>query len=303
MDSGRTLQKKTTYLIRFMHFLRSLLILGRVSNLPTVWANCLTGWVLAGQTHFPVSFWLMQLSATFFYIGGMYWNDAFDSDWDQKHAPERPIPRGDCSRKLVWVLGSVWFGIGFSIAIFINIKAFLISLPLFLTIFLYDWIHKKISWSSVIMAGCRFWLILFACGAGSPSDPIPGFAIWSALFLFTYIVGLSYIARHERLDSPFDLWPVVFLFAPVLWAFIFHDPVNRLTILAFVIPFVLWTLFALRYVLFPAIRKPGKAVSLLLAGMVLVDLMFIQPWGGPFLYCYIALFILCPITQRWIPAT
>ena len=31
-----------------MSKLRALLILGRVSNLPTVWSNCLAGWLLGG---------------------------------------------------------------------------------------------------------------------------------------------------------------------------------------------------------------------------------------------------------------
>ena len=34
-----------------MSFLRTILILGRVSNLPTVWSNCLAGWWLGGDHH------------------------------------------------------------------------------------------------------------------------------------------------------------------------------------------------------------------------------------------------------------
>jgi hypothetical protein len=32
--------------------LRTLLVLGRVSNLPTVWSNCLAGWWLGGGGNF-----------------------------------------------------------------------------------------------------------------------------------------------------------------------------------------------------------------------------------------------------------
>ena len=33
--------------------LRTLLVLGRVSNLPTVWSNCFAGWLLAGGGLWP----------------------------------------------------------------------------------------------------------------------------------------------------------------------------------------------------------------------------------------------------------
>src|SRR5260221_167869 len=36
----------------FVRKLRTLLILGRVSNLPTVWSNCLAGWWLGGGGNF-----------------------------------------------------------------------------------------------------------------------------------------------------------------------------------------------------------------------------------------------------------
>ena len=49
--------------------LRSLLILGRVSNLPTVWSNCFAGWWLGGGENFaklPLLFLgVMSLAALF----------------------------------------------------------------------------------------------------------------------------------------------------------------------------------------------------------------------------------------------
>lgn len=286
-----------------MAYIRSLLILGRVSNLPTVWANCLTGWILTGNTQFDIKFWLMQLSATFFYLGGMYWNDAFDVEWDKKHAPDRPIVKGVCPLSHVWILGGLWFLSAFILSVLAGFQAILCALLLFATILWYDWIHKRISWSPVIMAGCRFWLIIYAGAIGASGNPIPGYVIWTALFLFCYVVGLSYIARHERLDSPFDLWPAGLLAAPILWAFIFNDPQPKIRILFFVIPFIIWTSFALVFIFNKKVYHPGRTVSYLLAGMVIVDLLSVQPWGGESLVIYLAFFALCLILQKWIPAT
>src|SRR6266446_2905999 len=83
---------------------RTLLILGRASNLPTVWSNCLAGWLLGGGGD-SEKLVLLCLSATFLYLGGMYLNDAFDAQFDQQHRPERPIPSGAIRAASVWKWG------------------------------------------------------------------------------------------------------------------------------------------------------------------------------------------------------
>src|SRR5438094_889537 len=70
---------------------RTLLMLGRVSNLPTVWSNCLAGWLLGGGG-LALRFVLLCVGATCLYIGGMYLNDAFDFEFDRAFRRERPIP-------------------------------------------------------------------------------------------------------------------------------------------------------------------------------------------------------------------
>ena len=71
--------------------LRTLLILGRVSNLPTVWSNCLAGWLLAGGGA-GSRFAVLCGGASLLYIGGMFLNDACDVRFDTAHRKERPIP-------------------------------------------------------------------------------------------------------------------------------------------------------------------------------------------------------------------
>ena len=59
-------------------YLRTLLILGRTSNLPTVWSNCLAGWILGGEGNLK-NLLLLSIGATLLYLGGMgimVWNVA-----------------------------------------------------------------------------------------------------------------------------------------------------------------------------------------------------------------------------------
>src|SRR5580658_8244849 len=83
---------------------RTMLVLGRVSNLPTVWSNCLAGWWLGGGGNFwELPFLLSGVS--FLYTGGMFLNDAFDEEFDRQRRPERPIPSGKIAPSLVWRYG------------------------------------------------------------------------------------------------------------------------------------------------------------------------------------------------------
>src|SRR5258707_241274 len=87
--------------------LRTFLVLGRASNLPTVWSNCLSGWLLADGG--PITrFLLLCAGTTFLYIGGMFLNDAFDVEFDRQHRPERPIPSGAASLRAVLRWGLCW---------------------------------------------------------------------------------------------------------------------------------------------------------------------------------------------------
>src|SRR6266498_3888642 len=94
-----------------MGSLRTFLALGRVSNLPTVWSNCLAGWWLGGGGNFQKLPWLLA-GTTFLYVGGMFLNDAFDTEFDQQRRKERPIPSGAISSRTVWQFGFVWLALG-----------------------------------------------------------------------------------------------------------------------------------------------------------------------------------------------
>ena len=149
-----------------MKLARALLVLGRVSNLPTVWSNCLCGWLIGvGYTKGPLDWTMLAMlsvGATLLYLGGMFLNDACDVEFDREHRKERPIPSGAISLGAVWkiAIGLLACGVGL-LSVQSNLTA-LLTLALFNCIFLYNFIHKKYAWSVALMAMCRVLLILVA---------------------------------------------------------------------------------------------------------------------------------------------
>ena len=83
-----------------------LLRLGRVSNLPTVWTNTLTGVVLAGGNLSSMEVPSLIVAFTSFYTGGMFLNDAFDRDSDRHTRPDCPIPAGLIQTRAVFAMGN-----------------------------------------------------------------------------------------------------------------------------------------------------------------------------------------------------
>src|SRR4051812_37530428 len=141
--------------------LRTLLVLGRVSNLPTVWSNCLAGWWLGGGGNawrLPLLFF----GASLIYTGGMFLNDAFDTEFDRQRRPSRPIPSGVITREMVWIWSFGLLAIGSLCLAFINKTTGILSLVLLACIVLYNATHKAIIASPWLMGLCRFWLYVIA---------------------------------------------------------------------------------------------------------------------------------------------
>ena len=121
--------------------LRTLLVLGRVSNLPTVWSDCLAGWFLGGQGN-GAALPGATLAASFLYVGGMFLNDAFDADFDFHHRRTRPIPSGAISEQAVWRWGFLWLALGLGTAAGLGQMVLLWAAVLSACIILYNAIHK-----------------------------------------------------------------------------------------------------------------------------------------------------------------
>lgn len=277
---------------------RTLLVLGRVSNLPTVWSNCLSGWLLAGGGSLP-RLLVLSAAASSLYVGGMYLNDAFDAAFDRQYRRERPIPSGAISESLVWQIGGALTVLGAVPLACMGFVTAILTLLLVLAILVYDAIHKAVAFSPVIMAICRLLLLLTA--ASTAEAGVTGIAVWSALALTGWIVGLSYVAKRESARGPLAYWPLATLAWPLVLAGIVNDGPYRLRGILLSSAVLAWTALCLRHSLVSTHRNIGRTVSGLLAGICLVDLLAAPP--GPALIAFVLLFLAALLGQRFVPAT
>lgn len=284
------------------NYLRTLLVLARASNLPTVWSNCLAGFYLGGGGSFG-TFVTLALAATALYSGGMYLNDAFDAEFDRAHRKERPIPSGAISVGEVWAFGLGWILIGSVLLGFFGSTTFLLGLCLIFSILLYDAVHKAVAFSPILMAACRFFLFLIAASTGEAG--VSGLALWSALALALYIIGLTYVAKGESVRTTLKYWPCICMAGPVLLAWLVNAAEYKVRALIISILFIGWVLHLLRYTFWTDNKNVGRTVSGLLAGIVIVD--FLALAGGPpdslLPWVFLMLFGTALLFQRFIPAT
>ena len=257
------------------------LALGRVSNLPTVWTNVLTGVVLAGGRMDHALAWPLLGALTLFYVAGMYLNDAFDADIDALERPERPIPAGRVSRTTVFFAGFTMLALAVALLYAAGrvagtgAWAGLAGLALGAVIVFYDWHHKNNPLSPLVMGVTR--MLIYVSAAVCVVVPPPAPVLVAAVILLCYLIGLTYVAKQETLGRVRNLWPLLFLAAPVLYGVTLaaQEPRGWL----FLIAFVAWILFALRYL---KRRAPGdipRAVVSLIAGISLLDAMLVAGTG------------------------
>jgi 4-hydroxybenzoate polyprenyltransferase len=283
---------------------RDALILGRVSNLPTLWSNVLAGAALSGAAIATEVLAPLLLALSLLYIAGMYLNDAFDAAIDRAERPERPIPAGRVTVRAVFIAG---FALPAGLAMVIVLAAVtgrgaapvVAALALAAAIVFYDVHHKANRFSPVVMGLCRALVYVTAALILAPHQP----ALWpAAAMLLSYLVGLTYAAREEHLGQLRHLWPLAFLSAPLLYAL----PAATESALAAVLLLLLagWLALAVRRLRRRAAGDVPRAVAALLAAICLIDAIVIAGQGLPLLALVTAaLFPLTLVAQRVIPAT
>ena len=287
--------------------IRTLLVLGRISNLPTVWSNLLAGSILMGGFN-PAVLVLLLLGGSCLYVGGMYLNDFCDAAFDAQYCRERPIPSGKIPRKVVGVLAVAWFVAGLSCFLSFRWITLEIALLLLAAIVLYDFHHKKVWWAPLLMGFCRFLLYPLAASANVPCS-LPGYFVFAAvpagIALGLYVTGITYLAKGESRPEKPTRWALILLLSPIGLSLGlgvgFYGEFNPEFF------YCLLLLGWMAWLLVPLWRKTnrsiGRVVSGLLAGIVLVDMIAVasvlsfQPaWLLP-------LFVLALLLQRIIPAT
>src|ERR1700742_305127 len=144
--------------------LATLLRLGRVSNLPTVWSNVLAGTVLVSGAVQSWRFGVALLAMSLLYVGGRYLNDYFDRAIDAAERPSRPIPAGEISAAAVAAFGFGMLAAGVALMATTGFAAALSGALLALAIIVYDAFHKDNLGAPVVMGFCR---ALVYCGAAA----------------------------------------------------------------------------------------------------------------------------------------
>jgi heme O synthase-like polyprenyltransferase len=253
---------------------KTLLELGRVSNLPTVASNVLAAAALTGAPLGTLPVAVTLLAGMLFYVGGMVLNDAFDAEIDARERPERPIPSGRATRRAVFVLGFSLLGVGLALLLALvlfgravgGIRLFAAGTATVFAVVAYDRLHKGIAWSPVVMGLCRAGL--YAMGAYAVSAAPPDAVGAAGLLLLLYVVGLTHIARFETASNVGRLWPAAFLFLPLVVA----ATRPTLPMIAVGALFAVWTV---RGIVLAARggRQIGRGVVSLIAGMALFDAM------------------------------
>lgn len=278
--------------------LDTILRLGRVSNLPTVWTNALAGAVLAGGAPMPALV-LAGLALSFFYVGGMWLNDAFDAGIDARERPSRPIPAGEIGQGTVFRAGFLMLGLGVILAAALGVAAGLAGLALAGTVVLYDWLHKRTALAPVIMGATRF--LAFLMGALTAGG-ITAAALIGAAGLFAWVVGLTYAAKQEAYDRLERAWPLAVLAVPVLLVLL--QATASLLTLAIGAGLIGVLAFALHRLFRRARGDVPRAVVTMIAGISLYDAALIAATGASGLALIaVAGFALTLLLQRVAPGT
>ena len=278
--------------------------LGRVSNIPTVWTNVLAGIVLSGApvAARPTIFLLLSLSV--FYVAGMFLNDAYDCDLDANNRPARPIPAGDVAAATVFAYGFALLACGFGLLLALAYpitedagwQAPAAGLLLAGAIVLYDSWHKQNPLSPLLMGLCRF-LVYLTAGLAM-SSVLSGRLVLAAIVSLSYLIGLTYVAKQESLLQIKNLWPLPFLAVPFLYGLQFIT-VGVAAIVLYALLLIAVTV-ALLFLFRPNTSDVPRAVMLLIAGISLLDGLFIAGQGQSVL-AIVRAFLL--ILQRFIAGT
>ncbi|MBZ5706961.1 MAG: UbiA family prenyltransferase [Acidobacteriia bacterium] len=288
--------------------------LGRISNLPTVWTNCLAGVFLAGVAPSAGTAAPLLLALSCFYTGGMLLNDAFDAGHDRKFRPERPIPAGQIAAGEVFAGGFALLGLGEAVLGMIgplqgaapSAMGLLSGLVLGALIVFYDAHHKNNVLSPLVMALCRAMVYVTVAATVLPAVAAlvpPARLGWGMVALVCYLIGLTYVAKQENLQQIRNLWPLVFLATPFVYCApaLSEGPFAA----ALYLGFLAWVGYGLWFVMIPARRSIPRAVTVLIAGISLLDGVLMAGTGAPpaWLAATVAAWALTLFLQRFVSGT
>jgi UbiA prenyltransferase family protein len=262
--------------------------LGRVSNLPTVTSN-----VLAALA-------LICAAMSMMYVAGSFLNEAFDRELDARERPARPIPSGQAGAAAVFDAGFALLIGGIAVIAVVALasgtgwRPVLCAIALGSLIVFYDAYHNDNPAGPIVLGLCR--VGVYATAAFAATREVDPVLVRGMIALLGYLIGVAYLARQDSLDRAGNLWPLAVLALPAWLAF----PNNP----------VAWVCYGCLIVttrsalLLLGRRKTRDAVSLLIAGIALLDATLAANQGYPILAINaIIAFAITRWLQRSVPDT
>ncbi len=174
---------------------RAYLLLGRVSNLPTVWTNVIAGAALAGAVMDARLVVGVAIAISCWYAAGMWMNDACDASVDAVQRSDRPIPNGDVTRREVWIGAGVLAltGVGIMWAAQADRAAWLWVGLLAAAIAYYNVRHKADPFGPAAMGLCRGLIYVISASALGQARALP---VWfGAVVLIVYVLSLTWVGK------------------------------------------------------------------------------------------------------------
>ncbi|MEI7922959.1 MAG: UbiA family prenyltransferase [Planctomycetota bacterium] len=174
--------------------LKPFLKLIRLPNVITAACNSLAGALCAGVglNRWP-DLLMLALSSMSIYTAGILWNDLFDLEEDRRERPSRPLPSGEVSVRLAWLISILLAVIGVILAALVSLKVGVLAIILLSVVFSYDRWTKKNALGPWNMGLCRG----LNLALGLVVKPVARWGVLAVLGYSIYIAGVTYISRQE----------------------------------------------------------------------------------------------------------
>ena len=286
---------------------KALLATIRTPNIPSVACNVLTGILLASiaaPIHIPNAITAIT-SGILLYLAGNLLNDWHDRDWDALHRPERALPK-NIFKPSSYLTLAIACCLAALASIAAHPRSLAIAAIILGLILIYTKSHKSSAWAIIPMGLCRALLPVLGYFVCSHQAVTPNLILISAALLI-HTCGLSLVARSESKPSRLFLFAYPLVVATACLAAHINNSSDWIKLWPAALPYLLWTFLALILLR----RSAFTGVSMLLAGIPLVDLTFLIPFAmGPLpslpwlaLCAPPVVFILGKSLQKIVPAT
>ena len=258
---------------------------GRIADVPSIWSNCLAGWILSGGGGVG-AFLIFCAGVTSLYFGGILLNDACDERFDALTHPRRPIPSGTINLQVVWLLSLFLMSTGALALVPLGKDTAILAVLLIGAIVLFNLLHRAVAYGYLLIIPCRF--LLFLSAGSVAADGISGLTIWSALALSSYAFAQLIIVNTKYRYTNFYLGMLPLFAVPLLLAWIANGPGYQLSAALAGFCYLFW----LGCCLFPFFLSSSHnrwiTSNHFQAGYVVLDFLLV---GGTTLYLLIFLLL------------